>query len=94
MINKEVNHNNHFYLSCLVLVGPRLNTAAAKRFVRNALWEAEEQERGQGETSQLQTSEKEQPSEKPDDSDTKGGSRKRKLDVEETCSDDTKRTRL
>lgn len=82
---------------CLSLaVGPRLNTDAAKRFVRNALWEAEEQQREggepQGKEKALNNTESGGASTSDADS-----SRKRKLDTSEetiSISDSTKRTCL
>ena len=77
----------------ILSVGPRLNTSAAKRFVRNALWEAEEQGREGG---GAQTQGKDQPTEEPATSGEGGAAvkRKRRLSEEETGPESSKRTRL
>lgn len=76
-------------LGCLLflIAGVRLNTDAAKRFVRNALWEAEEQQGGAGEDCG-----KDRTTDDPDNSQA-SGSRKRKLD-ETSNSGSVKRTRV
>lgn len=77
-------------MSLFLAAAPRLNTAAAKRFVRSALWESEEQ---QGEGGEARG--KGQPTEEVN-SGSCSGCRKRKLDNEEEPNSDnnTKRTHL
>ena len=63
-------------------VEPRINTDAAKRFVRNALWEAEEQQQPGGEEQVMAGHGGE------------GSSRKREMDSELNNPESSKRTRL
>ena len=100
MKKDHVEHNNYQRTSMrwffTLAAAPRLNTAAAKRFVRSALWEAEEQQ-GEGEEAPRGAGR----GQATEDVDTcsgsysgAGGCRKRKLDNEEPNSNTAKRTRL
>ena len=68
-----------------------MNTSAAKRFVRNALWEAEEQGREGG---GAQSQGKDPPTEGPDGGSVSDGKRKRRLSEEDTATETSKKTRL
>ena len=84
----EVPYFITMIIYCVSLaVEPRINTEAAKRFVRNALWEAEEHEKAAGQTPGR---------EQMVDSQNGGesSSRKRKTNSDQDNPGSSKRTRL